>query len=82
VVRHDAEPEGSQHRPYEEEGLSHGRLPVVVTHPVQLWTAEHVPWTASLEVFSTVFIKTRAMGPVLSQANTVRKSKSFPLRPY
>ena len=40
VVRHDAEPEGSQHRPYEEEGLSHSRLPVVVTHPVQLWTAE------------------------------------------
>ena len=40
VVRHDAEPEGSYHRPYEEEGLSHGRLPVVVTHPVQLWTTE------------------------------------------
>jgi len=40
VVRHDAEPERSQHRPYEEEGLSDGRLPVVVTHPVQLWTAE------------------------------------------
>ena len=48
--------------------------------------AEHVTWTAGNyvarpEVFSTGLIKTRAMGSVLSQTNTVRKSKSVPLRP-